>query len=107
MEDDNITPCEQIILWSDCCGGQNRNIEIVSMMKAILEVHSTVEKITLRLLISGQSFSPNDADFSDIECALKLQQRMYSPEDYCSHSTAESEKSIANRKVDLEKNKVN
>ncbi|CAG2054957.1 unnamed protein product, partial [Timema podura] len=44
--------------------------------------YSTLEKITLRFLISGHSYLPNDADFGDIEFALKLQQRMYSPEDY-------------------------
>ena len=33
-----------------------------------------VKKIHMRFLVSGHSFLPNDADFSDIETALKHQQ---------------------------------
>lgn len=52
------------------------------MLKAILKEHPTLQKIKMRFLISGHSFLPNDDDFGDIECALKLQQRLYSPFDY-------------------------
>ncbi|XP_050497796.1 uncharacterized protein LOC126878976 [Diabrotica virgifera virgifera] len=73
----DMEACKHLILWSDSCGGQNRNIKIVLMLNAIFDVHPLLERITLRLLTSGHSFLPNDTDFGDIECALKFQQRMY------------------------------
>lgn len=73
---------EHLILWSDCCGGQNRNIKIVLMMKAILSSHPTLKIISFRFLESGHTFLPNDTDFSKIETALKHHQRVYTPEEY-------------------------
>lgn len=65
---------EQLILWSDSCGGQNRNIKFTLMLKAALESHPSLKIIHMRFLVSGRIFLPNDADFSDIETALKHQQ---------------------------------
>lgn len=73
---------KKLILWSDSCGGQNRNIKLVLMLKSILEHHPTLETVTMKYLFPGHSFLPNDSDFGDIESALKLQQRLYTPEDY-------------------------
>lgn len=73
---------KNLILWSDSCGGQNRNIKLTLMLKALLYDHPTLQTIRLRFLESGHSFLPNDTDFGRIECALKLQQRIYTPEDY-------------------------
>lgn len=44
---DQFPTVKNLILWSDSCGGQNRNIKIVLMMKAILEEHPTLEKNAL------------------------------------------------------------
>jgi hypothetical protein len=71
-----------LILWADSCGGQNRNIKITLLLKSALENHPSLEKIYIRFLVSGHTFLPNVSDFSDIECALKHQQRLYMPEDY-------------------------
>lgn len=73
---------EELILWSDSCGGQNRNIKMTLIMKTILESHTSLQKIIMRFLVSGHSYLPNDSDFSDVECALKHQQRLYIPDDY-------------------------
>lgn len=73
---------KNLILWSDSCGGQNRNIKLTLMLKALLNDHPTLETIRLRFLESGHSFLPNDTDFGRIEYALKLQQRLYTPDDY-------------------------
>lgn len=128
MEDADMAACKNLILWSDSCGGQNRNIKMVLMLMAMLEVHPTLEKITLRFLTSGHSFLPNDTDFGDIECALKLQQRLYTADDYINimksckkknplvvhkmekehfFGTANVEKNIVNRKVDVSNSKIN
>ncbi|XP_068082886.1 nose resistant to fluoxetine protein 6 [Anabrus simplex] len=48
----------------------------------ILETHPTLEKITLPYVLPGHSFLPNDSNFGDIECALKLQQQLYTVNDY-------------------------
>lgn len=117
-----------LVLWSDCCGGQNRNIKIVLMLKTILNSHETLQTITLKYLESGHTFLPNDTDFSKIETHLKYYQRLYTPEDYievikgckvqkqlqvtrmCKNdflSIKNIEKKIVNRKVDTNKNKTN
>ncbi|KAJ8869610.1 hypothetical protein PR048_028602, partial [Dryococelus australis] len=70
------------ILWSDSNGGQNRNIKIVLMLKAVLPSHPTLETVVMKFIIPGHSFLPNDANFRDTECALKLQRRVYTPGDY-------------------------
>lgn len=73
---------KRLILWSDSCGGQNRNIKLTLMLKAVLNEHPTLDQINIRFLESGHSFLPNDTDFGKIECALKRQQRLYTPDDY-------------------------
>ncbi|KAF2886274.1 hypothetical protein ILUMI_19899, partial [Ignelater luminosus] len=52
---------QELILWSDSCGGQNRNIKIVLLLKSILEEKPTLEKIRLKFLVSGRSLLPNDS----------------------------------------------
>lgn len=125
---ENLTTINELVLWSDSCGGQNRNIKIVLILKTILEKHPTLQKITLRYVLPGHSFLPNDSDFGDIECALKLQQRLYTVDDYVNvmkvcrkknalvvhrmekeefFGTQILEKQITNRKVDTENRKIN
>lgn len=117
-----------LVLWSDSCGGQNRNIKMVLILKACLESHPTLEDIRLKFLVSGHSFLPNDADFSDIECALKHVQRLYLPSDYVAvmkscrkkkpflvtemtsndfFGTEKLEKIIVNRKTNQNNDKIN
>ena len=64
-------------MWSDSCEEQRKNIKLVLHMKAMQDSHSTLEIINIKLLVPGQSLLPNDDDFGDIECALKLQSRLY------------------------------
>nr|CAD7391966.1 unnamed protein product [Timema cristinae] len=66
------------------CGNGMHLIELMAPLLLFVTMYTypTLEKTTLRFLISGHSYLPNEAEFGDIECALKLQQRMYSPEDY-------------------------
>ncbi|VEN43467.1 unnamed protein product [Callosobruchus maculatus] len=118
---------EDLILWSDSCGGQNRNIKIVLLLKKILSEHSTLQTICFKYLESGHSFLPNDTDFAQIERALKLQVRIYTidefksvienskkknpfeviqmnPEDF--FSTENIEKQISSRKITIDKCKI-
>lgn len=121
-------PKEHLVLWSDCCGGQNRNIKMVLMMKSVLSSHATLKTIKLKYLESGHTFLPNDTDFSKIESQLKYHDRIYTAEEYlnviksCKKkkplevykmktndflSTNKIEKKIVNRKICVTKNKVN
>ncbi|CAH1634676.1 unnamed protein product [Spodoptera littoralis] len=119
---------EELALWSDCCGGQNRNIKIVLMLKALLNSHPSLQTITFKYLESGHTFLPNDTDFSKIEYQLKFHERIYTAEDYINVmkscrkknplkvyrmqmkdfvSTSKIEKKIVNRKTFISKEKVN
>ncbi|CAK1590203.1 unnamed protein product [Parnassius mnemosyne] len=119
---------EDLVLWSDCCGGQNRNIKIILMLKAVLDSHPRLKTITLKYLESGHTFLPNDTDFSKIEYQLKYHQRIYTPDQYINviksckkknplkvyrmqrndfFSTSKMEKKIVNRKTFVTKAKVN
>lgn len=80
---DNISDkVEELILWSDSCGGQSHNIKMVLLLKSVLEDSQTLKSIKLRFLVSGHSFLPNNSDFGDVECAIKVQNKLFSPADY-------------------------
>ncbi|XP_050510421.1 uncharacterized protein LOC126887115 [Diabrotica virgifera virgifera] len=118
---------EQLILWSDSCGGQNRNIKIVLMLKAVLETHRSLKTIYFKYLIPGHSFLPNDTDFGEVERSLKYQIRLYTLNEFkqvlenCSKKkkfvacemtkddffgTSQIEKSITNRKTNINNEKI-
>ncbi|XP_046664049.1 uncharacterized protein LOC124356846 [Homalodisca vitripennis] len=124
---ENCPGIKELTLWSDSCGGQNRSIKIVLLLKHVLSLHPTLENIVLRYMIPGHSYLPNDAEFGDVECHLKTQQRMYTDSDYISvmencrrknkfivtrmekedfFSTSDLEKKITNRKEDVDGIKV-
>ncbi|CAH1980533.1 unnamed protein product [Acanthoscelides obtectus] len=73
---------EHVILWSDSCGGQNRNIKMVLIIKCVLEELKQLKSTRLRFLVSGHSFLQNDIDFGDVECVIKKQNKIFSPKDY-------------------------
>ncbi|CAH1107459.1 unnamed protein product [Psylliodes chrysocephalus] len=119
---------KHLILWSDSYGGQNRNIKLTLILKYILHSSEHLTDITLKFLYSGHSFLPNDSDFSDIESALKHQQRMYLPSDYINvmkncrkkqpfvvtemlskdfFGISNVEKNISNRKISVNGEKIN
>ena len=81
--ENNITnEVENIILLRDSCGRQNKNIKITLLLKSILDELPHLKTIRLRFLVSGHTFLRNDSDFGDIECKIKKQNKIFSPEDY-------------------------
>lgn len=121
------TPIKKLILWSDSCGGQNRSIKLVLMMMHVLQNHETLESISMRYLLSGHSFLPNDTEFGEFENALKRKGNIYTDEQYMEvmkecrtknqfivnrmspdnfFSVQYLESLITNRKVDTSKQKV-
>ena len=122
-------PETELVMWSDSCGGQNRNIKMsLSLLKLVCsDVPFTT--ITQKFLESGHSFLPNDSDFGDIEKRLKYHPEVYVPkhwydiiaearsgskpfvvhqmkqEDFLSTTTLET--AITNRKTTVDSQKVN
>lgn len=75
-------PIKKLILRSDSCGGQNRSIKFVLMKMHILQNHETLESISMRYLLSGHSFLPNDTEFGEAETAMKSNEKLYTDEAY-------------------------
>lgn len=79
-------PKKQIIIYSDTCTGQNRNIK-VSLTLLKLTQETEVEVIDHKFLVSGHSYLPNDSDFGVIEQASR-NKTIYVAEDWYSEITS-------------------
>lgn len=75
---------EKIILYSDSCGGQNRNIKITLLLKHFLEnwPHDNLRTIEQRYFVSGHSYNSCDRCFGLIERERKNYGEIYGPNDY-------------------------
>lgn len=75
---------EELILWSDSCGGQNRNHIMAIMLLHYLHSRDggKLKKITLKFLKSGHSFNPCDSDFGVFEKSVERQQIISTPFEY-------------------------
>ena len=73
-----------LILFSDACGGQNRNINMACFCLYIVcnpDISYTV--VDHKFMLSGHSYLPNDQDFGAIEKASRRAEHVYVPEDWC------------------------
>lgn len=59
--------CRHIILYSDSCGGQNRNIKTFVMLSQFLEKNAKLQSITQHFFRSGHSYNVCDRKFGIIE----------------------------------------
>lgn len=73
---------KHVILYSDTCTGQNRNINVALALMKITE-ETQVEVIEQKFMVSGHSYLPNDADFGTIELATR-KKAIYVPDDWYS-----------------------
>mgnify|MGYP007005565973 CR=1 FL=1 len=72
-----------VILYSDSCTGQNRNIKVAStLMNLVLDPKLSIKVIDHKFLVSGHSFLPNDQDFGVIESASRKCIQIFTPEDW-------------------------
>lgn len=63
---------EKIIIYSDTCIGQNRNIKLaLYLLKLVQSNDITTKIIEQKLLISGHSFLPNESIFGSVESAVR------------------------------------
>ena len=70
---------EQIILYSDSCGGQNRNIKMTMHLKKLLTSLVNVKTITQKFFITGHSYNSCDRCFGIIEKQRKNTQDIFLP----------------------------
>ena len=72
-----------LILYSDACGGQNRNIYLVCLwLHIVASSEYSITSIDHKFMISGHSFLPNDRDFGHIEQSRKKTQHIFVPRDW-------------------------
>lgn len=124
----NYVTSQKLIMYSDQCGGQNRNIKMAVLCNYIVASPSfTVNEIDHKFLVSGHSFLPCDQDFGLIEKQKKCHSEIHVPDDWKSvitsarkknpfqivnmtkndfFSTKSLEKQITNRKIDTTDQKV-
>lgn len=122
--DDSI---RKIFIYSDCCGGQNRNIKMSSILKHFL-MNSNVDSIRHKFFVSGHSYNRCDTCFASIEKQKKLHEVVPTVDHWIEiienarvknkfivmkidkldfKSTIELEHLISNRKKDTNKENIN
>lgn len=83
---DNISEkTTKIIMYSDSCGGQNRNIKLTLLLKKFLHDLTpdySLESIDQKYLVSGHSYNACDRCFSYIERHRKKNDEIYTPSDW-------------------------
>ena len=73
---------QHLILYSDACGGQNRNIKMSLMLNYVLLKSASLKIIDQKFFVSGHSFSSCDQDFGIIEKEKRHHDRVFSPDDW-------------------------
>lgn len=73
---------KKVILYSDACPGQNRNIKTTLMIKKLLDSwpHSVLLTIEQRFFVSGHSYNSCDRCFGLIERQRKITESIYVPQ---------------------------
>lgn len=73
---------EKIVLRSDACGGQNRNIKMALMLKKFLSIWNQAEltSIEQHFYVSGHSYNSCDRSFALIERQKHNTENIYVPE---------------------------
>lgn len=76
---DSVT---HLTLYSDGCGGQNRNIKMSLMLTDLLQKSAALKIIDQKFFISGHSFNSCDRAFALIEKAKKYYSDIFVPNDW-------------------------
>lgn len=125
----NYVKTSKLVMYSDQCGGQNRNVKLALMCNYILQNKiCRLQQIDHKFLVSGHSYLACDRDFGVIEKNKKCFNDIYVPDDWTKVirtarkqnpfilvemtsedfvSTLPLEKNITNRKKTVEGESVN
>lgn len=73
---------QNIILWSDACSGQNRNIKMALMLKKFLCMsdYPDLTSIEQHFFVSGHSYNSCDRSFGLIEKQKRMTESIFVPE---------------------------
>lgn len=124
----NYVHTEQLIMYSDQCGGQNRNIKMALICNFVVNSNDYLPtEIHHKFLVSGHSYLACDRDFGVIEKEKRYHPEIYVPNDWIKviesarkknlfkviqmrqedfKSTVLLEKDITNRKINADGEKV-
>lgn len=73
---------EKITIYSDGCGGQNRNIKTTLMLKKILTESRNIREIEQKYFVSGHSKNNCDRMFGLIEKQKKITENIFVPNNW-------------------------
>ena len=74
---------KNLIRYSDCCGGQNRNLKNALLWSYVTQSNEyTVENIDHKFLIPGHTFLPIDQDFGLVEKNKRYHSKVFVPKDW-------------------------
>lgn len=77
---ENPTSATRLIAYSDSCGGQNRNINMVCFwMYVVASSEFSYTVVDHKFMLSGHSYLPNDRDFGRIEAARRQRATIFVP----------------------------
>lgn len=71
LHDNLPSETDQLILYSDPCYGQNRNIKLVLILQMFLQSHANLKNIDQRFFLPGHSYNSTDKFFKLIESQRK------------------------------------
>lgn len=74
--------CTEIVLYSDSCGGQNRNIKTSLMLSHLLDRSRNITTIAQFFFLSGHSYNVCDRKFSIIERKRRQVNNIYTPTEW-------------------------
>lgn len=74
-------PSRNLAVFSDNCGGQNKNLKIMALWQYLI-VTDKFDEIVHYFPVSGHTMLPCDRDFGDIERSVRKHQQIYSPDEY-------------------------
>lgn len=119
---------KRVVMYSDQCGGQNRNIKMSLLCQYVVSSPDfTIEEIDHKFLVSGHSYLPCDQDFGLVEKNKKYYKEIHIPDSWIPViqtarkkkpfkiikmtasdfiSTQSLEKNITNRKLSVSSSKV-
>lgn len=73
---------EEVTLWSDTCGGQNKNSIICATLQTVLQRKLTLNIIDQKFLVSGHTYLDCDTDHSVIENKKRVAKNIHIPRDW-------------------------
>jgi len=72
---------KQLIVWSDSCGGQNKNFYVLCLWQYLI-LQGRFESIQHKFPEPGHTFVDSDRDFARIEKEIRSHQNIYSADEY-------------------------